>query len=140
MMDRDEQFASFARQYADYLRSQTAIDLVPPAKDDEAGLRASFEQLDLALAQISDLASVYGSDPRSDIEPLTVPTAVLAGELLRVGIGARWMEPAFEGDGSLVLITSDGVALDLDGVARAALMSSQPNLTAVLDRLLQPEP
>ena len=140
MTERDEQFAIAARQFADYLTAQTGVDLCPSLDGDEASLRASFAQLDIALAQISDLASVYGSDPRRDIEPLTVPTAVLVGELLRTGMGARWMEPAYEGDSSLMLVTRDGVALDLDGVARTALMSTQPNLSALLNRLLEVEP
>lgn len=134
---RDEQYSEYARGYEDYLRAQTGIELQAPQADDPNSLRASFERLDLALGQIADLASVYGSDSRADIEPLTTPTAVLAGEYLRVGMGAIWMEPAYEGDQSLLLATPNGIALDLEGVARSTLMSSQPNLTALVNRLLE---
>lgn len=135
--ERDSQFAEYALGFEEYLRAHTAIDLQVPRAHDAQSLRASFEQLDLALGQIADLASVYGNDSRADIEPLTTPTAVLAGEYLRVGMGASWMEPAYEGDQSLLLATPNGIALDLEGVARSTLMSSQPNLTALVDRLLE---
>jgi hypothetical protein len=138
LSNRDARFAELARQFSDYLHGQTGIALEPPVSGQTVSLRQSIERLDLALAQIADLASVYGADHRSDIEPLTVPTAVLTGEYLRIGLGARWLEPAFEGDGSLMLVTPDGVAIDLDGLARSALMSQQPNLSALVERLIQP--
>jgi hypothetical protein len=138
LSDRDEQFTALAKQFSDYLHGQTGIALEPPVAGEPASLRQSIERLDLALAQIADLASVYGADHRSDIEPLTVPTAVLTGEYLRIGIGAHWLEPAFDGDGSLLLVTPDGVAIDLDGLARSALLSQQPNLSALVERLILP--
>lgn len=140
MSERGEQLSEYAKGFAEYLTSQTGIELAPPDAQSQDSLRRSFERLDLALGQIADLASVYGDDSRHDIEPLTVPTAVLAGEYLRVGFDARWLEPAYEGDAALLLATPDGIALDMDGVARTALMSSQPNLTAFVDRLLNREP
>lgn len=136
--DRNGQFEHLARQFADYLRGQTGIDMIAPLPGDVSSLRGSMERLDLALAQIADMASVYGADHRSDIEPLTVPTAVLAGEYLRIALDAHWLEPAFEGDSSLLLVTTDGVALDMDGLARSALMSRQPDLSSLIERLIQP--
>jgi hypothetical protein len=135
---RDTQFAELARQFSDYLHGQTGIMLELPVAGQPASLMQSIQRLDLALAQIADLASVYGADHRSDIEPLTVPTAVLTGEYLRIGLGAHWLEPAYEGDVSLLLVTRDGVAIDLDGLARSALMSQQPDLSALVERLIQP--
>ncbi len=140
MTNDSQRREEYARSFAEYLQSQTGMHLAPPEAEDLEGLRRSFERLDLALGQIADLASVYGDDSRHDIEPLTVPTAVLAGEYLRVGLDARWLEPAYEGDGALLLATPDGIALDMDGLARTALMSVQPNLTALVDRLLNREP
>lgn len=140
MTEPDRERAEVARQYAAYLRDQTGVEVAAPEPGDVALLRAHFELLDLALGQIADLASIYGSDQRGDIEPLAVPTAMLAGEYLRAGIGARWMEPAFPGDISLLLLTPDGVALDLEGMARAALLSPRPNLTALVERLLEASP
>lgn len=140
MSERDRQLTEYARSFAEYLESQTGILLSPPDAQHPATLRESFERLDLALGQIADLASVYGDDSRHDIEPLTVPAAVLAGEYLRVGLDAHWLEPAYEDDAALLLATPDGIALDMDGVARTALMSPQPNLTALVDRLLNQEP
>lgn len=136
MSERGEQFSEYANGFAEYLTSQTGIELAPPDAQSQDSLRGSFERLDLALGQIADLASVYGDDSRHDIEPLTLPTAVLAGEYLRVGLDAHWLEPAYKGDAALLLATPDGIALDMDGIARTALMSSQPNLTALVDRLL----
>lgn len=125
-----------AEHYADYLHGQTGVHLVPPSAGNVESLRASFERLDIALAQLADLAAVYGAEHRSDIEPLTIPTAVLAGEYLRVGTAGRWMEPAFDGDTNLMLVTGDGVAVDMDGLARTALMSHQPALSALVERLI----
>lgn len=140
MSERDEQLSEYARGFAEYLASQTGVSLPLPESRDRHLLRASFERLDLALGQIVDLASVYGDDSRHDIEPLIVPTAVLAGEYLRVGVSGRWLEAAYEGDTALLLSTPDGIALDMHGLARSALLSPEPNLTAFLDRLLNGEP
>lgn len=127
-----------AAQFSDYLRGQTGVELAMPAAGDPASLRASIERLDLALAQVADLAAVYGADQRSDIEPLTVPTAILAGEYLRIGLQGHWMEPAYEGDTTLMLVTPDGIALDMDGMARSVLMSQRPDLSALIEPLLKP--
>ncbi len=133
---RDQQLREYALGFAEYLSAQTGILLSPPESQRPASLRGSMERLDLALGQIADLASVYGDDSRHDIEPLIIPAAALAGEYLRDGLDARWLEPAYEGDDALLLATPDGIAIDMVGVARAALMSPQPNLTALVDRLL----
>ena len=136
MEEPTEHMQRLAGQFSRYLGDQTGVALEPPVPGDSASLRRSFERLDLALAQIADMASVYGSEQRSDIEPLTLPTAVLAGEYLRIGLSGRWMEPAYEGDTNLMLVTGEGVALDMDGMARTALLSPQPNLTALIEQLL----
>lgn len=132
-----EQMESLAGQFSAYLTDQTGVVLESPRPGDRDSLRRSFERLDLALGQVADMASVYGSEQRSDIEPLTLPTAVLAGEYLRIGLHGRWMEPAYEGDTNLMLVTGGGVALDMDGMARTALLSPQPNLTAFIEKLLR---
>lgn len=136
LIERNAQFVEFARRFEAYLRDQTSIEMATPSAHDRGALVRGFERLDLALAQIADMASIYGADQRGDIEPLTTPTAVLTGEYLRIGLGAEWLEPAFEGDNSLTVVTPNGVALDLDGLARSALMSARPNLTALVQRLL----
>lgn len=134
--ERNEALSEIARQFTDYLEGQTGILVTQPEPGNHDSLRDSFERLDLALAQIADLASVYGADARADIEPLTVPTAALAGELLRSGIGGHWMEPAYEGDPTLMLVTAGGIALDLDGMARSALLSRQPSLSPLIEKLI----
>lgn len=137
---RSQQLREYALGFAEYLSGQTGIQLSPPACQHPEHLRGSMERLDLALGQIADLASVYGDDSRHDMEPLIIPAAALAGEYLREGLNARWLEPAYDGDDALLLTTPDGVALDMAGVVRAALMSPQPNLTALVDRLLDEKP
>lgn len=126
-----------ARQFADYLRGQTGIELDFPEPGDRVHLQVCFERLDHALGQIADLASVYGADHRSDIEPLTIPTAALAGEFLRLGIHASWMEPAYEGDTNLMLVTIDGVALDMEGMSRSVLLSQSPALGKLVAPLIK---
>ena len=140
MQERNEALSEYARGFAEYLAAQTGVQLTVPVSGDLDSLRMSFERLDLALGQIADLATIYGNDTRSDIEHLTAPTAVLIGEYLRAGLGARWLEPAFDGDDSLMLITADGIALDLGGVARTTLMSPQPSLAALVERLMETQP
>lgn len=136
MSAEPDRMIEIARQFSDYLRGQTGIDLTFPATDDTASLRESLELLDLALAQVADLASVYGADPRGDIEPLAVPTAVITGEFIRIASGGRWMEPAFEGDLNLLLVSSKSVVFDLEGLARTALMSRQPAIAPLVMKLL----
>lgn len=140
MTEREQDLSELAQHFASYLEAQTSVTITIPQPGDREALRTSMEQLDIALAQIADLASVYGTDQRSDIEPLTTPTAVLAGELLCEGIGATWMEPAFEGDASLMLVTPSGIALDMHGMARTVLLSDQPGFASFVNQLLDREP
>ena len=137
MQEHTSALEELARQFADYLRGQTGIELTFPEPGDRVNLLVCIERLDLALGQIADLASVYGADQRSDIEPLTIPTAVLAGEFLRLGIEATWMEPAYEGDTNLMLMTNDSVALDMEGMARSVLLSQSPALGKLLAPLIK---
>lgn len=137
--EREEQLSNYARGFAEYLAAQTGVEISMPENQDADHLRGSIERLELALEQLADLASVYGEDSRHDVEPLVMPTAVLAGEYLRVGAGARWLEPAFDGDTALLLAMPDGVALDMHGLAHSTLVSPHQHLTTVVNRLLNPE-
>lgn len=144
-VSRDERIAALAAQLLDYLRHGTDVELDnPEAMRDADGpdaLVAAVERLDLALAQLTDLASVYdGASP--SLEPLALPAAALTGEYLRQATGAAWLAPEPDDplpDDNLTLVTSDGIAIDLLGLARAALLSGAPNLRAVVATLVAPE-
>jgi histidinol phosphatase-like PHP family hydrolase len=135
--EQDSAISALARQFADYLRGQTGITVTILEDASREYLEAELKKLDLALGQIADLAEIYGADQRADIEPLTVPAATLAGELLRAATGAAWMEPAFEGDLNLMMIIPDGPVIDLEGLARTALLSRQPALGPLMMKLLE---
>ncbi|MGH9175472.1 MAG: hypothetical protein ACRD1H_13995 [Vicinamibacterales bacterium] len=139
---RDERIAALAAQLVAYLRQQTEIVIDMPGDIDPDGpapLLAAFERLDLALGQLADIASVYDEGPGPALEPLALPLAALTGEHLRHVAAAHWL-PADPDDpnpdDSLLLVTADGIVIDLLGVARAALLSGAPNLTAVVSRLI----
>lgn len=138
-LTREEQLSRLASQFAEYLRAQTGIDLPDPETVPSDELDAAFSRLDAALQQIGDLAVVYGSDPRADYEPLVLPSAALAGEYLRAGAGARWLQPEVDGDTTALLATADGVAVDLTGAVRATMLTGFPNLRGMVDRLLHAE-
>ncbi len=140
--ERAGQIAALAHRLVEYLQQQTGNDIVEPGAVSNAygpsHFLLAFERLDAALDQIGDLASVYADDPRATLEPLVLPTAALAGEYLRAALGARWHEPnddPLAGE-ALILVLPDGIAIELVGVARAAILSSAPNLTAVARRLV----
>ena len=142
---RDEQIAALAQQFIAYLRQATDVELEAPGAvsvaHGPAALLAAVDRLDLALAQLLDMASVYdgGSPP---LDTFALPVAALTGEYLRHATGAGWLAPDPDesmADDTLTLVTSDGIAIDLLGLSRAALLSSNPNLRAVVARLVEPE-
>ncbi|HEX5166368.1 MAG TPA: hypothetical protein VFV93_13285 [Thermomicrobiales bacterium] len=140
---RDEQIAALAGQFVAYLRQGTDVELdAPGAVSDAHGPAAlldAVERLDLALAQLVDLASVYDDGASMSLESLVLPAAALMGEYLRVCSGASWLAPDPDDpapDDSLAIVTSDGIAIDLLGAARATLLSGAPNLRSVVERLL----
>jgi hypothetical protein len=141
--DRASRFAALASGFAGYLTAQTGIEIAVPsgtgaaADADPRVVLATIERLDAALQQIIDLATAYSDDPRLTLEPLALPAAALMGEVLRAGLGAAWLD---EGDeDALAIVTLDGIAIDLVGVTRAALLSGSPNLTAVARRMTSAE-
>lgn len=140
--DRARQIAALAERFRDYLAHQTDTDMLEieaVATDHGLAVLTAFERLDAALALLIDLASVYDDAPRGTLEPLVLPAAALAGEYLRAAGLAGWHEPDDDdlaGDADLVIVAAT-TAIDLAGVARAALASERPNLSAVARRLAQ---
>jgi hypothetical protein len=141
--NRDEQIAALATQFVAYLRQGTDVELDAPGAvsvtHGPAALLDAIERLDLALAQLVDLASVYDDGASMSLETLVLPAAALTGEYLRVTSGAGWLAPDPDDprpDDSLAIVTSDGIAIDLLGAARATLLSGAPNLRSVVERLL----
>ncbi len=142
---RDEQIAALAGQLIAYLRQATDVDLQAPGAVSDAhglaALRTAVERLDLALAQLLDMASVYDDAGGPSLETFALPAAALTGEYLRHATGAAWLPPDPDDplpDDTLTLVTSDGIAIDLLGVTRAALLGGNPNLSAVVTRLVEP--
>jgi hypothetical protein len=139
---REEQIAALATQFVVYLRQGTDVELdAPEAVSDAHGLSTvldAIERLDLALGQMIDLASIYEDNSGPSLEPLALPAAALIGEYLRFGIDACWLPVDPDDpmpDDSMAIVTRDGIAIDLLGLARATLMSGAPNLRAVVERL-----
>lgn len=140
---REQRIAGLANQLVEYLSQGTDVELdAPGAMSNAHGpdvVLGAIERLDLALGQLLDLASVYdGATP--SLEPLALPAAALTGEYLRNATGAAWLPPDPDdprADDELTLVTSDGVALDLLGLARATLMSGDPNFRSVVARLIE---
>ena len=143
---RDEQIAALAARFVVYLRQGTDVEIDDPgAVSDARGpavLLAAVERLDLALVQLTDMASVYDSGASPALEPLALPAAALTGEYLRHATGATWLAPDPDDpmpDDTLMIVTSDGIAIDLLGLTRVALLGGEPNLRAVVVRLVTPE-
>jgi hypothetical protein len=136
---RDEQIAEVARHFIQYLHDQTGTEIAVPESVEPDTVLDAFGKLDSVLDQLSGFASVYGTDPRNDLEPLVLPAAALCGEYLRFGAGARWVEPDFEPETTLAIVTADGVGIDLTGAVRASLLSGMPNLRIMAEHLLNPE-
>lgn len=137
MSEQHEAIQGLARQFADYLDGQTGITISFPETASRDLLHEDLRKLDLALGQLADLAGIYGSGNRGDIEPLAIPAAALAGELLRATTGATWMEPAYEGDMNLMLMIPNGPVIDMEGLARTALLSTHPALAPLVFKLIE---
>lgn len=140
---RDEQIAALATQFVAYLRQGTDVELDAPGAVSAArgpvAVLADIERLDLALAQLTDMASVYDSGASTSLEPLALPAAALTGEYLRHATGATWLSPDPDDpmpDDALTIVTCDGIAIDLLGLSRATLLSGAPNLRAAVARLV----
>jgi hypothetical protein len=136
---RDAQIAEIAVKYVEFIETQTGLALFAPELIDAARVNEAFSTLDAALDQMSDFADVYGSERMHALEALVLPTAALVGEYLIHGADAVWVEPVFEADTTLVIAMPDGVAVDLTGAVRAALLSGVPNLRIMAGRLIDPE-
>jgi hypothetical protein len=143
---RDEQIAALAEQLVAYLRHATDVELEAPGVVSDAHgpdlLLAAISRLDHALAQLIDLASIYDVGGGPSLEAFALPAAALTGEYVRHTTGAAWLAPDPDDpmpDDTLMLVTSDGLAVDLLGVARATLLGGNPNLSAVVARLVDPE-
>ncbi|HMM43717.1 MAG TPA: hypothetical protein PKA95_17620 [Thermomicrobiales bacterium] len=141
--ERSRQIATLAEQFRDYLTHQTDTDMPKieaVATDYGLGVLAAFERLDAALALLLDLASVYddAGPARGALEPLVLPAAALAGEYLRAAGLAAWHESGDDdlADDALIIVAAT-TAIDLTGVARAALASERPNLSAIARRLAE---
>lgn len=137
--DRASRIQAVALGYRDYLRNQTDIEMAEIGAVDQShgpdALVAAIERVDHALTQMIDLASVYTDDARMSLEPLLVPTAALVGEYLRVALTAEWMPDDGMQD-ALIIVLPNGIAADLVGVARTALLSGAPNFSAVIASLI----
>ena len=149
--ERDAQIVTLAERFREYLSQQTDIEIVPSGAvasgDGPAAvpLETAFERLDAALGQLIDFASIYaeGQVASDMLEPLILPAAALAGEYLRAALDASWIAPDLEmpdWDSSLDLALPQGIAIDLVGVTRAALLSGAPNLSALIHRLTGDRP
>lgn len=137
LSEQQEAIPELARQFADYLDHQTGIAVSLSGEADRDQLHEELGKLDLALGQLADLAGIYGSGDRGDIEPLSIPAAALAGELLRATTGATWMEPAYEGDMNLMLMIPGGPVIDMEGLTRTALLSHHPALAPLVLKLIE---
>jgi hypothetical protein len=126
--DRDEELAAAARNVRARLSEQTGVELAAPEGLTAAELAGALARLDLALAQLADLASVYGDDSRGMLEPLIAPAAVVVGDYLRAALGAVWQEPDPAAPDELVILLPDQAPVDLLGLARLALAGGAPNL------------
>lgn len=141
--DRAKRLHAVAVGFRDYLQSQTDIELPDLGAVDRGNghdaLVMAVERIDLALGQMIDLATVYTDDARMSLEPLTVPTAALVGEYLRATLSATWLadeDDTARMDDALVIVLPNGIAADLTGVARSALLSGAPNFAAVITSLI----
>ncbi|MFW6074206.1 MAG: hypothetical protein ACOC9Y_01330 [Chloroflexota bacterium] len=122
---------TLASRFAEYLEIQTDAQIPAPDSVSEATLVESVERLDAALNQLMDLASIYGSDPRLDIEPLALPSAALYGEYLRHATGGAWKKTGDGHDESLIM-TFDGAGhVDVLAAVRGSLFSGMSNLAAM---------
>jgi hypothetical protein len=131
-----ERFASIAHGFRAFLIDQTGIELVEIGAVDSLpgpfALRAALDALDTAVAQVTDMASVYAEGPHAPLEPFVLPTAVLAGEYIKRVTGACW-DPALEpGAERAVVLLPDGNALDLSAIVRTMLAADALQLASLI--------
>ena len=137
---RDAQLTALAQHFVVYIEQQTGAVLAEPEAMGADGLASAVAQIDDALGQLADLASVYGTDPRADLEVFTLPAAALIGAYLIQAADARWVEPESDADTTVLIAMPNGLALDLTGFAQATLLSGRPSFSALLPKLLaEPE-
>lgn len=137
---RNEHIARMATRFADYLNAQVDADLPTPGSIDTSAGVDLFGKLDAALEQLMDLTSVYGSDPRLDLDPLILPASALIGEYLRHTIDARWADLEEGDDGeTLTLQLASGQKLDVTVATRGTILTGKPN-TRAMAAALEVEP
>lgn len=128
---RQRQLVELARGFSAQLSAQTGVELLAFDRAPVAGLTAALERLDLALAQLADLASVYGDDSRAMLDPLNVPAAAVVGEYLRAARAGAWRAPNPGDTDSLVIVLPGGTTLDLLAIARRAFADGAPCFAAL---------
>ena len=137
---RAQQLTALAANFRAFLADQTGVDLLPAEGLRAADLPAALERLDLALAQLADLTTVYGDDSRGMLDPLVAPAAVTTGDYLRAALGATWQATDPLAPEELVILVPGQSSLDLLGLARVALAGGTPNLAALATRRALPCP
>jgi hypothetical protein len=131
--------AELARGFRDYLAGQTGVEIDDPAAIRPDGVSSAIARLDLALAQLADLAGIYSDDARPALEPLVMPVTALAGEYLRHATSAGWVEPEPDVPMDQLLIRlASGATIDIFAIARRAMAGGSPTLAAALQAVLEP--
>lgn len=137
---REEQIERMAARFADYLNAQVDAGLPMPDEVEASSDSDLFGKIDAALEQLMDLTSIYGSDPRLDLDPLILPVSALVGEYLRRTLDASWAEP-YPGDGeTLTLRLASGQKLDVTIASRGTILTGKPNFRAMASALNEPTP
>lgn len=129
---REEHITRMATRFADYLNAQVDANVPTPEQIEDSAEVDLFGRLDAALEQLMDLTSIYGSDPRLDLDPLILPASALIGEYLRHTLGASWAELEEGDDGeTLTLRLANGQKLDVTIATRGTILTGKPNTRAM---------
>jgi hypothetical protein len=129
-----QQISWLAAEFARYVRDQTGVAVLDPSEVAIGRLAEAAGRLEIALAQLMDFATVYGSDSSSDLGQFAVPVAALLGEYLQAAAGAVWLEGQ-PGDFSLLLLRlPDGALVELTSTVRSMLGGGVPNLAGYLEQ------